>query len=75
MPQTILGSEWFTEEEAAAALEMPLEIVHNFYMRMLADPRTPVAYKGDRVPALSGFTITALKGRAQQPSKRRHARR
>ncbi len=70
MPQTILGSEWFTESEAAAALEMPLSITHNFFVRMLADPRTPVAYKGG-VPALSGFTITALKGRAQQPSKRR----
>jgi len=72
MPQTVIGSQWFDENEAAAALELPLEIVHNFYMRMLADKRTPVAYhKGAGIPMLSGFTINALKGRAQQPSKRR----
>jgi hypothetical protein len=75
VPATIIGSEWFTEDEAAAVLELPLEIVQNFYMRMLADPRTPVAFhKGAGIPMLSGFTITALKGRAQRPSKHRHAR-
>jgi hypothetical protein len=83
MPQTILGTEWFTEEAAAAILELPLDIVHRYFERMLADKRVPVAYhKGGGIPMLNGFTIVALRGRAQQPeqqpkltiSKRRHAR-
>ncbi len=77
MPQTILGTEWFTEEEAAAILELPLPVIHRFFEMMLAEPRTPVAFKGDHVPALNGFTIMSLKGRPQpeQPAKRRrHAK-
>ncbi len=79
MPSTILGSQWFDENEAAAILELPLETVKRFFERMLADKRVPVAYhKGAGIPMLNGFTIIALRGRPQpEPpaSKRRHARR
>jgi hypothetical protein len=76
MPQTIVGSEWFDENEAAAALELPLGTVHRFYEAMLAEKRVPKAfYKGAGIVLLSGFTIMALRGRQQQPkltiSKRR----
>ena len=79
MPSTIIGSQWFDENEVAEILELPLETVQRFYESMLADPRVPVAYhKGAGIPMLNGYTIIALRGR-QQPeppaSKRRHARR
>lgn len=78
MPQTVIGSQWFDEAEAASILELPIETVHTFYERMLADKRVPVAYhKGAGIPMLNGYTIMALKGLPQQlppVSKRRHAR-
>ncbi len=86
MPATIIGSQWFDENEAAAILELPLEIVHRFFELMLADKRVPVAFhKGAGIPMLNGYTIVALRGRAQQQeqtqpepklttSKRKHAR-
>ncbi len=82
MPQTLIGSQWLDEIEAAAALELPLETVHRFYEMMLADKRVPVAYyRGPTIPLLNGYTLMALRGRVQeqpqepkQPNKRRRTK-
>ncbi len=82
MSHTILDTSWLDENEAAEALELPLETVHRFYERMAVDPRVPKAfYKGAGIVLLNGFTLSALKGLAQSKqepqkpaAKRRHAR-
>jgi hypothetical protein len=68
---TIINNSWYDENGASEATGIPMDIVHTFYEAMLADERVPKAYyKGAGIVMLSGFTINALNGRAQQPSKR-----
>ncbi len=66
MPQTIIRSQFFTDLEAAAILELPLETVRAFYRHMLTVTGTAVMMKtdpqtGNSVHALSGATIVALR--------------
>jgi hypothetical protein len=69
--ETIINNSWYDEFECASILGINQAIAHTFYEAMEADPRVPKAYyKGAGIVMLSGFTINALNGRAQQPSRR-----
>lgn len=68
MSHTILDTTWLDENEAAAALELPLEVVHRYYERMIAEGKVPVAYyKGAGTPLLNGFALRQLAGLPEPP--------
>ncbi len=80
MTATLIGSSWYSEEEAAMAFELDRGTVHAFYQRIIAEGREPVSYyKGPGIPLLSGYTLRQLLGQRQptpyMPTARRGRRR
>ena len=67
--ETILGASWYTVEQAARALELPVEVVQRFFDRVMEDKRTAVSYYHDPTqPAISGYTLMQLAGQRQPSS-------
>ncbi len=69
MPATVIGSHFYTAQEAAHDFGLPIEQVEKFFAEIVSEGIEPVAYyQGPCVVMLSGYTISRrLLGQRQPP--------
>ncbi len=57
-------ANFYTETEAVIALSLPLDVVHRFYVAMIAQGHVPIHREADGSPRLSGHVLLTLRAAA-----------